>query len=726
MNIVKFIYDRTLNSVYFGITLMVLIASYISIGSGVPGVREYFEMDEIAFFTTWVFGALMGTFALNMICVTITRIPLTPPRYGVWTIHIGIILLIISCYAYFQQKHEGLAFVPMNKSASVFYDRFERSIYARIPVSTSRGSFDRTSAAVRLGSLPRFGEYSIESGNTAQLDRSDLQGRSATIRDLLPESAAYINRPLHEMVGVSDPILLDVIEYYPYAVVNRWEVAKQGETTPTGEALKTQVAVTVRDVNTNEPAPIWLVPEGRQTDFRAIIGQIEIEHRHVPTVTDVQMLQSSLGKMHKVVAKIGDFSREFTAEPGKAYELGETGYLLRIEEFFPDWTTIAGEKNVKALSMVVENVKATGSEVKQFRRMVLDQKELQTDFLMDIAGGGPMGKRQTAPLDDRLTVSYRFSDPVDLSPIRTSSRHILLTNGQDDSVVRLSSDLTMASESVAIELDEKSRGKLAVSAAAVPMEKHRSQRHEFEIERIANVVRRDTVKVVPSEKRDSQAGLTGEFQVARIRVTSGTWSEDVLVSFMQFAVERPWSTSPIEIPGAKTPFTLQLSNTRLSLPVQVRLDKFEATPYAGGEISSASLMRDFKSHLTLLDPVTAQETAKVTTSLNEPAFVTRTISRFLPGESWILYQAQWDANAQQFTILGVANRPGVRMMAVSCVLITVGLLYAFYVKPVVVHRMKIKAIEEAKARQLQARQLQAGHVSGELPKKDTQHVTALV
>jgi len=80
------IWNSTLNSVIFGIALMVLVALYIAIGSGVPSVREAFEMNELQFFSAWPLKLLMSLLVLNLAVVTFTRIPFTPPRYGVWTI----------------------------------------------------------------------------------------------------------------------------------------------------------------------------------------------------------------------------------------------------------------------------------------------------------------------------------------------------------------------------------------------------------------------------------------------------------------------------------------------------------------------------------------------------------------------------------------------------------------------------------------------------------------
>src|SRR5271168_1832873 len=97
----------TLNNVIFGITLMVMIGAYIAIGSGIPAVREHFERNELEFFDAWPLKLMMLLLCLNLATVTLTRIPLTPPRYGVWCIHAGIITLITGTSLYYHLKVEG-------------------------------------------------------------------------------------------------------------------------------------------------------------------------------------------------------------------------------------------------------------------------------------------------------------------------------------------------------------------------------------------------------------------------------------------------------------------------------------------------------------------------------------------------------------------------------------------------------------------------------------------
>jgi hypothetical protein len=99
------------------------------------------------------------------------------------------------------------------------------------------------------------------------------------------------------------------------------------------------------------------------------------------------------------------------------------------------------------------------------------------------------------------------------------------------------------------------------------------------------------------------------------------------------------------------------------------------------------MFREFRSTLEMTDPEGRTQTAVA--SLNEPIYYDR--------GAWIFFQAGYDPDGQSSTI-GVGNRPGVMVMLLGCVMIVSGLLYAFYVKPIVVKRMKAGALERARKR----------------------------
>jgi cytochrome c biogenesis protein ResB len=124
------------------------------------------------------------------------------------------------------------------------------------------------------------------------------------------------------------------------------------------------------------------------------------------------------------------------------------------------------------------------------------------------------------------------------------------------------------------------------------------------------------------------------------------------------------------------------------LPARIQLEKFEAEAYGGLEATIAPMLRDFRSTINITNPATGQQSTQ-TVYLNNPVF-------YNDGQ-WIFFQSGWDNQNQQFTVLGIGNRPGVTAMQAGCVIILTGILYAFYVKPLIISSRKRRAIAEAQA-----------------------------
>ena len=80
MPVLRWIYRNVLNSVPFGIAVLVSIALYVAVGSGLVGLRERLGMDEMLFFNWWPLKLLIVLLICNLSVVTVNRIPLTPPR----------------------------------------------------------------------------------------------------------------------------------------------------------------------------------------------------------------------------------------------------------------------------------------------------------------------------------------------------------------------------------------------------------------------------------------------------------------------------------------------------------------------------------------------------------------------------------------------------------------------------------------------------------------------
>jgi hypothetical protein len=128
------------------------------------------------------------------------------------------------------------------------------------------------------------------------------------------------------------------------------------------------------------------------------------------------------------------------------------------------------------------------------------------------------------------------------------------------------------------------------------------------------------------------------------------------------------------------PLQLQLGFVSRPMPAQLTLKKFELVHYPGGQGENGPFL-DFRSTLEIVDP--AGEHNVDVASNNNPVY--------FDGGRWIFFQAGYDPQGQ-FSIIGVGNRPGVFVMVGGCVMIVLGVLYAFYLKPVVIRRMKAAAL----------------------------------
>jgi len=653
------LFNRTLNSVVFGISLMLLTAIYIALGSGYAPLREMFEMNEMQFFNAWPLKVLMGLLVANLATVTWTRIPFTPPRYGVWCVHAGIIVLIFGMAHYYNMKVEGLTMIPVKQTVDHFYDSAERALYVKV---TSPGA--SAIASYPLVSLPRFKPYLPELNNTQRLDRSDLTGITPTVQSRNPQTSQVRPTSLKELLKLSDDLKLDIVGYYPYG-----HIASDWVEDPSVE--NPAVVLSIANPHTGAQTEFWLVA----ADARfagTVLGNVELEHRHVREDQSLQMVQQVAGKMHQLEITVGNYKETLFVEPGQSYPLGDSGYTLAIENFNPAFPTTDGQI-VPLLTMKVTSPKQT------FRRQVIAGREVPTDWVLNVEGAGPMGKRQKEPLDHDLKILYSFSDPMHLLPTQGSIKHTIYTSAQG-----AATDIVTAMDASAqVKVLAESKGEIDL-----PMGQ---QTFTLQLRRSEHAKRVDHVETVPPAQRSREQGESGVLQVVLVKASMGNWSQTVPVPFMQWAEDarEQWDGPILKLPGTDAAIQLQLGNTQYELPAKITLEKFELEHYMGGS-AEVGIPRDFKSTLSIEDKATGERFVDVA-HMNHPVY----FPPGLFGKSWTFFQAQWDPEGQRWTVLGVGNRHGTWIMTLGCIMIFAGLLWAFYLKPVIIRRMKQNALLRA-------------------------------
>ncbi|MDP9175118.1 MAG: hypothetical protein M3O30_14820 [Planctomycetota bacterium] len=662
MRALQLLFRYTLNNVIFGIALMALAAAYIAIGSGFPSVREYFEMNELEFFNAWPLKLIMILLVSNLATVTWNRIPLTPPRYGVWCIHTGIITLIIGMSLYYHLKIEGRTLIPVNHMVDCFYDSAERSLYARV--------MDRPIYGIhRLTSLPRFGEYDADRTPT-RLQRPDL----TNIDHMTPIMAGMDpGNDLGAWLGLQQKIRLDVVGYYSYADIVQ-DVVEDPASNNVGVEIK------IDSPHPGQPGSTLTLTAADPAAARQVLGNTEFEHRDVSEQALAMIRESAQHLLQLTIALPNQKSRKLDVELGKPIQLGN-GYTLTADSFNPAFPMSGTHEIVQALTVHI--VSQSPAPQQEFWRMILQGRALQTDFKMDPATTPPMvkGNRQKEPLDKDLVLGFTLDDPASLMPTQGDEKHNLRTAG-DHALIDIHTSFTHSTEIQ----DLSTGGQIQIPFDTAPL--------SAQVRRVDHYRVMSRVIETPPARRVKDDADAGVKQVALIRVTAGSWSQDVPVPCNLYAAPDAmtlepmiaWDMGIVKIPGANAPLQLQLGYTCRQLPAQLTLRNFEMIHYPGGTGENGPF-RDFRSTLEVADP--SGEKTIEQASLNNPIY--------FEGGKWIFFQAGYDPQGQNSTI-GIGNRPGVTIMLVGFVLIVVGLMYAFYLKPIVTRRMKAAALARYAAR----------------------------
>jgi len=123
------------------------------------------------------------------------------------------------------------------------------------------------------------------------------------------------------------------------------------------------------------------------------------------------------------------------------------------------------------------------------------------------------------------------------------------------------------------------------------------------------------------------------------------------------------------------------SRKRMKLPNPIAMEDFELDTHLGGYTGSTSTIRNYVSRLRFLDNGKWSEPQPI--AVNHPTEY---------GGYWY-FQSSWDRPPQNdptagmnYTGLGIGNRRGVYVQLAGCCIAVTGMIFAFYVKPVIKRR----------------------------------------
>ena len=204
----------------------------------------------------------------------------------------------------------------------------------------------------------------------------------------------------------------------------------------------------------------------------------------------------------------------------------------------------------------------------------------------------------------------------------------------------------------------------------------------------ANAVAEMKPYIVPPPQRQDKVGQT--FAMARIEVQTKNGVESKWVPFNQYVFPDDeygyagkFAYTPAEFKaGDGSTVEVVLSRKRLPLPNPIAMEDFQLDTHLGGFTGSVSTIRNYVSRLRFLD--NGRWTEPVPIAVNQPTEY---------GGYWY-FQSTWDrpnsgespGGGMNFTGLGIGNRHGVYVQLAGCCIAVAGMIFAFYVKPVLKRR----------------------------------------
>ncbi|MBI4716511.1 MAG: hypothetical protein HY763_01790, partial [Planctomycetes bacterium] len=208
----------------------------------------------------------------------------------------------------------------------------------------------------------------------------------------------------------------------------------------------------------------------------------------------------------------------------------------------------------------------------------------------------------------------------------------------------------------------------------------------------ANAVADVRPYVVPPHKRDRDA--RENFAMIRLEVATRRGVETRWVPYnpyvlpgeqYAYAGRFPYTPERIRLPDGGAAEVV-FSRQRRKLPAPIALDGFELDTHIGGYSGSTATIRNYLSYLRFWDG--RAWTVPTQIAVNSPTEY---------GGYWY-FQSMWDkppSNApgggMNYTGLGVGNRNGVYVQLAGCCISVAGMIFAFYVKPVLKRRRAMQS-----------------------------------
>lgn len=675
------------------------------------------EMSELEFYAWWPMELILIAFVLNMTIATLRRIEFKFVNLGVLTVHTGIIIIALGSVYYAALKQEGDVLLIAGEP-----DEAGKPTPGRV----EPGFFDNTHTVLwinqgkgweqrALRGLPRYNDYNLHAlGAPAGGDESANQpgdgGRTLNIQ--VPDES-----PRNYVDG---DLTFRVVGYANYAHLDsRWRPVD--EPGPGAESKPVRVielhSTLAPDGSTTADAQVAafpLIPDS-PPDRVMMIGQfVGVEYTRGMDDKLWAQLATPLppGVQHGLVVEVTEsMARQVVPiAPGTKAEVG--GYTLEVVGLDPQpqfpIITKGYENGITSVArvLVTPPKAADGTQPAAFTRWVYARfPEISQDMLEELNERG-VPKRRAA--DNAIKITY-----VDASMVQVHLDERVGATGEPSvrGLVRFPAGEVKAYDDLK-------------SGSTIPF----GDRVSLKLgQRWSHAERVEVPVVVPEEQRERERVGNHKKAAIAVEVTQRNpndvagrpmWQRTLWLPFASYLEIAGDLHRQVTLPDGRA-LTLVFGRRFHQFPgMGVQLLDFSMTPYP-----HSTQPRDFRSDVRIVRTGAGDQTSHEDryTSLNDPLLVGvpfmgsgelgpignaigRLVSLVAPNQ-YKFSQTGWDPSTwnetkaaadrgelprayARFTILGVGNNPGIYVIAFGAVLMSVGVPWAFYVKPWLLRREK--------------------------------------
>jgi hypothetical protein len=692
------------------------------------------EMSELEFYSWWPLRVVLLCFVLNMVTATVRRIEFVFPNIGVLMVHTGIVVIALGSVYYSSLKREGDTILfagpqaidgepTMGDPQQYFYDGQRVVLGVRQP----SGGWE-----LRPIKPPRYNDYNLGAG--AEGSMLSRIGREPAIDDGGRKLDAPV--PARAGSGAADDLTFRVVGYASYAdPVTDWVRAPApagGETNPVrfGD-LVVRNGEGGAPLETPRTVPFSFLPARPDLRLAKVRGEngedaeppvIGLEYtRGMPAQRWADLsVEIPGGARHALVVEVPAaggrpaFRAVYGVQEGDEIKVGQTGYTLSVKQVLasPPFPIIT--EGYRGATSSVAVVRVSPPSGKGFERWVYHRfPEIDQDLSDELNARGMPTRRDASPeiriaYIDASKLQVYIDEPAGAGDaparalVRVPGRPARVVEGLGVGAVipdlipgldfRLGErwahaepferpDPTPVAMRRGDAVGTHAKAMLAVEAtewdrSAQPARPKFTRTVWLPFERYLGLGA-ERVVAFPD---DRQVTLTFGREVHQLPGFLIQLADFQMIAYDHRGAPRDYQSVvrvvPMTAPGERAGFEPYIHTTRLNAPLQAPFLWSEDRPYL------ANVWGLFTSRL----------------NPNQYKFSQAGWDQ----EGWARSQREVDQGLRKrpyasFTILGVGNNPGIHVIAFGAVLMSVGIPWAFYVKPLILKRRKAKLAKRVAA-----------------------------